>query len=280
VPDGVGVLALSGGGGGLTALLNARINEDISVKEGVLVIGGERLARFSVERQFASGANGVAFAGRHALLGEARVLKIWLANRSNDDRDKLKQGVEEARAIAIANPEWAAMIHDADITQGYFWAAMEHVPGETLKDYLRVPRSRRDLWWLARLYANGIGATTTAGAFHGDPHWGNVIVYDYMVEAGEPATRLKFIDFGTSKVGAGITRKRHWRIATETFGRILKGFPSFKAVAGDIDALQQKLRPGGQDPGEPEYEALMRIARFDDILDGLKQEAGLFEKRA
>jgi tRNA A-37 threonylcarbamoyl transferase component Bud32 len=228
-----------------------------------------------IERQFPSGANGVAFAGRHALLLEPRVIKIWLANRSDDDRDKLQQGIAEARAMAIANPEWVAMIHDADVTAGYFWSAMEHLDGQTLKDYLRGQLSKADLWWLARLYINGIGAITTPDAFHGDPHWSNVIVYDHPTERGETARRLKFIDFGTSKVGGGITRERHWRIATETFRKILRSFESFSGFAESIDALHADLKQGGSYPSDPEYRDVMLVARFDDILDGLKIEAGL-----
>lgn len=264
----------------VSSLLSTTINEDIRIDDGTLVIRDTRLEQFVIERQFPSGANGVAFAARHALLGSPRAVKIWMANRSNDDRDKLRQGVAEARAMAAAHPEWVASIHEADEAHGYFWGAMELLNGETLKSYLKHAHTKQHLWMIARLYINGITAVTTSDSFHGDPHGGNVIVYDYERGPKDSGKRLKFIDFGTSKVGKGITRKRHWRIVNETFRKILDSFDSFKDFAASIDALHAQLRQGDHYPSPHELDdlQLFQIARYDDILDGLKLEAGLLPR--
>ena len=260
------------------ALLDLRINQDITVEGGVLNIKGARLTRFRLDREFPRGANGVAFAGRHEILGVPRVVKIWLAQRSNDDRDKLRQGIAEAHSMSLANPDWVATVHDADTVNGYFIASMELLEGSTLKDHLATVGDKYRLWWLARLYINGIDKITTATLFHGDPHWKNVIVFEHVVDKYDFGNRLKFIDFGTSKVGQGaISRERHWRIVNDTFAKILRSFKGFIHYRDSYDKLIAQPMPASVSKADVEYANVMMIARFDDILDDLKIEAGFYQ---
>ena len=79
-----------------------------------------------------------------------------------DSRDKLQQGLEEARKMAAAHPEWVVPLYDADVIEGVFVASMQLVEGETLRSYLAQAPAKRDLWGIASLYVNGIGTSVEA----------------------------------------------------------------------------------------------------------------------
>lgn len=247
--------------------MNVTVTPDVVVNDGTLTIKGTSITRFSLEREIGRGANGVVFAGRRVWLDQPCAVKLWLTLRTHDKRDKVRQGLAEARKMAAAHPEWVAALYDADLVEGVFFTSMEFIDGETLKEYLKKPLTKNRRWWLARLYINGIDKTTTTGTAHGDAHAGNVIVFDYIVDKFETAKRLKLIDFGTSIFASdGASTDRHWRVVEETFERIVNVFDNYAPAKKQLESTFGALA------AREEY---LKIAHFDDLLDSLKIEAGV-----
>ncbi len=210
------------------------------------------------------GANGVVFDAHHKLLNKPRALKVWLNLRTSDERDKVAQGIAEAQKLAAADPKWVAIIYDAEVADGFFYSSMEKIEGETLKSALKKNPSKLDRWWLARLYMNAISHTTNEEDAHGDPHPGNVMVFHYQENKYDGGTRLKLLDFGTSMFsGPVFSRDRHWKIVGETFRLIVRPLNHLEW------ALDQAIPFEGR-------EAFIKAAYFDDVLDGLKPEVGVY----
>lgn len=249
-------------------MLSLAINDDVSIVDGILSLCGEQQKRFLLEKEIGRGANGIVFRAMRTALMQPCALKLWVSLRSNDSRDKVQQGIAEARKIAAAHPDWVPTIYDADTIGDVFFTSMEYIPGLSLKQHLNAGANLRDRWMLARLYINAIEKTTTEASAHGDAHWGNVVVYDDHVDPHEPKRRLKLIDFGTSLfTGQHASRARHWKVVDETFRRILADF-------GELPyALKAQGAAFGEPANRPEH---LKIPYYDDVLNQLKVEAKIF----
>lgn len=242
-------------------MLTVNLADGVRIEDGILNIRGSRVTRLQLNSEIGRGANGVVFDAKHIHLDRTCAVKIWLRLRAGDNRDKLVQGIEQARKLAASHPDWVAQCYDSDVISDVFFASMELIPGQALRTYLQRPLQKRDLWWLARLYLNGITKTTTEYTAHGDAHVGNVLVYEHIVSDYEKGTRLKFIDFGTSIfLGGANWRERHWRVVEETMMRILAGF----------NGLSDARKTHGPFPERPEY---LKIPYWEDILFDLSSEA-------
>lgn len=245
---------------------NEEISEEVIVSNGVLILGGVRLDRFRVSGILGKGANGVVFDAHHEMLNQPRALKVWLKLRVGDSRDKFVQGIAEAQKLAAADSKWVALVYDADRVGGVFYSAMEKVPGITLRKSIAASTTKIDRWWLARLYMNCIAHTTSESDAHGDPHAGNAMVYDHAEGKYDGGTRIKLLDFGTSHfAGPVFSRSRHWKIVYDTFCEIIEPF----------DSRQWALNQGMPYDGREDF---LKAAYFDDVLDGLKIEAGFYPK--
>ena len=206
-------------------LYNAVFTDRIKVIDGILHINDQPVERFEIEGQLGVGANGRVFKAKRKYLEQPCALKVWLTLRADDKRDKVSQGISEARKISEASPNWVARMYDADIVCNVFFVSMELLPGLNLHDYLEVTHSKGHLWELAQKYILGIKATTSTSTAHGDAHSRNVLVSD------PNGPSLKFIDFGTSV----FTKKkksvqRHWNVAHKTFEKILNPFEGLTLV--------------------------------------------------
>jgi serine/threonine protein kinase len=245
-------------------VFNHSVNDDVSVIEGVLTIKGHPVDRLTIESVLGDdGANGIVFGGKQNYIEQPRAIKVWLNLREGDTRDKVTQGIQEAKKIAGSNVEWVAQVYDAEVVEGVFYTSMELIPGTSSKKHLTTELSKWERWWLARLYINGIEKTTTEKIAHGDAHPGNVIVYEHVENKYEGGTRLKFIDFGTSLYsGVESSRERHWCVVDATFQKILKPFGQ----------LAEARRDHGPVKNREEY---LKIPYYDDVLSHLKAEAGI-----
>lgn len=252
--------------------MSAQLVAGIAVEDGVLIINGKPIDRYRLLKEIGRGANGVVFEARNVALDTPCALKIWLALRAGDNRDKLQQGMAEARKMAAAHADWVAQIYDAEVISGVIFATMELIDGESLKKHLKRPLNKERLWWLARLYLNGIEKTTTETEAHGDPHPGNVLVYEYQKDKYEGGTKVKLIDFGTSLFyGPQNWRDRHWRVVEETVDRIFASFGSYREVKRNNEdrflRISREVQSSSWD-----YE-LFKIAYWNDVLNDLKLEA-------
>lgn len=240
--------------------MNLEVSKDVSIHDGTILIKGTPLTKFRVHEELGRGANGIVFAAEHVVLSMPCAIKLWLRLRNKDQRDKIQQGLLEARKLAVADRRWAAHVYDADVVNGVFYSSMELIRGVSVKEHLKTGHSKFDLWSLARLYLNGVESTTTESTAHGDAHTSNVLLYPDFDDEGVPAKKMKFIDFGTSiYVSAEKWRHRHWAVVQETMMRILAPFQT----------LSNSLKPHGDFLGRPEH---LKIAYWRDVLNDIHPE--------
>jgi serine/threonine protein kinase len=244
---------------------NLSISENLQIKDRAIVIreGASewRLNVYRIEKELGRGANGVAFLVTHDLFERTEVLKVWVKLRPNDLRDKVRQGIAEAKKAHQAAGDFVPRMFHAEIVGPVFFATMEFIPGETLKTRLRSNLGLGKRWWLARLFMNGIRKTMEAGAIHGDAHPGNIIVTPHPTETGIEGVRL--LDFGTSLfVRPNAVQQRHWSVIDKTMKKLLSTFENYTPAA------RQHIRPF--DPTTPD---IIRLAYYDDLLDSLRLEA-------
>jgi serine/threonine protein kinase len=185
------------------------------------------------------GANGAVFLAQNETLQRTEAIKVWAKLRSKDNRDKLKQGLEEARKAASVAGEFFAQIYSGGtIEDKHFYVVMEYVDGPTLDSVLNSPAYQRRLNFnsrmnLAESYMKAIELTTKAVVMHGDAHTNNVLLsVSEPNDNDEPWLRdvksrtlwfsMKLVDFGTSyNRSPRKFERRHWATVTETVRRIL-----------------------------------------------------------
>lgn len=176
-----------------------------------------------------SGANGTVYLGNNRTLDRKEAIKVWLKNRKNDSRDKLEQGLAEARKLAAANKESSVEIYTAQIFNGVPVATMEYINGQTLRDFKNSCTDRKLLIRLAHSYLEAIENTTKKDLMHGDPHLSNVLLYKHTPDIFTDELRLKLCDFGTSIFsGKDKSSDRHWRIVEESVVEITKNLDGFE----------------------------------------------------
>ncbi len=136
------------------------------------------------------GSNGVVFETYDQFLDRRDAVKIWIP-AEEDDRDRKKQALAEARKVAQLNHKNIVQIYSCnEFDNGLIYAIMEFIDGAMLKDYLQ--KQHPEFEECAKIWggiAEAIEYSHEHDVYHGDLHAGNVIVIGRDV---------KVIDFGTS----------------------------------------------------------------------------------
>jgi eukaryotic-like serine/threonine-protein kinase len=148
---------------------------------------GVWIDRFELLAKLGAGGMGSVWAARDHRLGRRVALKFL---RSHLDGSVGEQRLfREAQALArIADPN-VVNVFDVGRHEGRVWIAMEHVPGQTLREWARArPRSRRQILerWMAA--GEGLAAIHAAGLIHRDVKPDNLMLGD--------DGRVRVIDFG------------------------------------------------------------------------------------
>lgn len=189
------------------------------------------------------GANGIVYLTNNRILDRKEAVKVWLKNREKDKRDKLEQGLAEARKLAAANKESAVEIYSTQIVDGVPIAMMEYVDGETLKEFKKRVNHKGSIIEVIRLYLEAIENTTTSEIFHGDPHLSNVLVYKYSPDIFTDETRLKLCDFGTSIFsGKEKSIDRHWRLVENSVVELTKGLDKFEFAQKELPKFKASYK--------------------------------------
>jgi serine/threonine protein kinase len=168
----------------------------LSEKQPILVNGrivliGEALAlgEIHVDKEIGRGANGVVYRGHDFLLSRDVAIKVWVSKKG-DKRNKLQQGLAEAKKIAALGHPNIATVFRAGIHLGrYPFMVMEYVPSTTLRERFAQGldgNARAGIW---SQIAKALFHAHSAGVYHGDLHAGNVLVDNGTA---------KLVDFGTS----------------------------------------------------------------------------------
>ena len=91
------------------------VNNKITQNGHVIEVGD-----YSITREIVRGANGIVFEADDNLLDRKVAIKIWTKLKPNDRRDKIQQGIAEARKAYQAKREEVAEIYHAGITSNLF----------------------------------------------------------------------------------------------------------------------------------------------------------------
>lgn len=160
---------------------------------------GDRIAdRYLVVGKLAAGGMGLVVAARDEADGGRPVaLKLLHPELASDPEMQRRFRREAAVLRALDHPSVVRVLDLGGDERGRLFTVMELLEGETL--LARLERGGQLSLDETRAIARGIGAgldaVHTHGVLHGDLKPANV----FLVDAGD-ATRVKLVDFGTSKV--------------------------------------------------------------------------------
>ena len=158
---------------------------------------GESVGRYRVLALLGVGGMGQVYLAEDPHLGRKVALKL-LPRALSTDPDRLRRFEQEARAASALSHPNVCVVHEVgDAAGGRRYIAMEHVPGESLRQLvarhvaadLRLPLHQ--VIDIAQQIAAGLEAAHAAGVVHRDVKPENVIV--------RPDGLVKVLDFGLAK---------------------------------------------------------------------------------
>ena len=120
------------------------------------------------------GGMGTVYAGRHEELGALRALKVLGEGASDSEQARL---LREARTLARVRHRNLVAVHEAGVSEGLLYYAMDRIEGRSLAELLAAGRLERALARrLARELCAGVAALHAAGVVHRDLKPANVMV--------------------------------------------------------------------------------------------------------
>ena len=189
---------------------------------------GSRIGRYAITRLLGAGGMGVVYAAHDPELDRAVALKLL---RGSDPKlhERLRR---EAQALAqLAHPNVVA-VHDVGTFEDRIFVAMELVPGETLAEWLKTPRTDRAILDLFVAAGRGLAAAHAAQLVHRDFKPENVLV-------GADG-RVRVADFGLARAAGATPMPEHSTSAP---------------VSGDAPTTPAGLTASGALMGTPYYMA-------------------------
>lgn len=153
---------------------------------------GTRLGRYEVRQPLGAGGMGEVYLGWDPDLERPVAVKVLRSDR-DENPDRVRRFVQEARAASALNHPNVAHVYEVGSENGLRFIAMEVVEGETLRDRIRRgPMSIDDVLSIANQVVAGVAAAHQAGIVHRDLKPENVIV--------RPDGYVKVLDFGLAKL--------------------------------------------------------------------------------
>lgn len=164
---------------------------NFKIKEGKIYVNGIQLSieNIEIKRIIGKGANGIVFYGIDEILDREVAVKVWV-KKNKDNRNKLKQGLYEARKISALRHENIVTAYSAQIHSDVMLSlTTEYLNGGTLCDYLHLKPDLNTKIRIWKQIENAMAYAHSHGIYHGDLHAKNV-----MIISEKPI----IIDFGTS----------------------------------------------------------------------------------
>jgi eukaryotic-like serine/threonine-protein kinase len=160
---------------------------------------GQLIGRYSVRELLGAGGMGQVYLADDQRLGRSVALKL-LPRALGTDPDRRRRFEQEARAASsLSHPNVCVVYEIGDAEDGRRYIAMEHVPGESLRQMIERHRVRGgrvpidDVLDIAKQSAAGLAAAHAAGVVHRDVKPENIMV--------RPDGLVKVLDFGLAKLG-------------------------------------------------------------------------------
>ena len=171
------------------AVLNSIENEE--AEHEALRAPGSMVGQYIIDEVIGAGGMGVVYAARDPKLD--RTVAIKVIRRSNTDLDERlgDRLVREAQSMAKLSHPNVVTVYEAGTVDGEIFLAMEFVKGCTLADWLREPRSWREIVKTFIGAGRGLEAAHAVGLIHRDFKPDNVLI---NVEG-----RPRVTDFGIAR---------------------------------------------------------------------------------
>jgi eukaryotic-like serine/threonine-protein kinase len=153
---------------------------------------GAQLGPYKLEAPIGAGGMGQVFRAVDTRLRRTVAIK-FLLGRDMADPAHRRRFLQEARAASALNHPNIVVIYDISHQDGIDFLAMEHIPGQTLKDL--IPAEGMPIDKVAELgsqIASALAAAHAAGIVHRDIKPANIMV--------TPDQQAKVLDFGLAKM--------------------------------------------------------------------------------
>jgi formylglycine-generating enzyme required for sulfatase activity/predicted Ser/Thr protein kinase len=142
---------------------------------------GDRVHRYVIETVLGRGGMGVVYRARDPELGRAVAIKVLRHGTGGGERL-----LREAKALAKLSHPNVVTVHDVGTHDGQPFIAMALVEGQTLRQWLATPRTRRDVLDVLLAAGRGIAAAHEAGLIHRDLKPDNIFVaHNGQVQVGD-----------------------------------------------------------------------------------------------
>lgn len=167
------------------------------IRNGIVSINGAEIPidGFVFMEELGRGANGVVFRATDALLGREVAVKLWNPAGVGRSRDEISKIAQFQHPLVVSTYRFG---YANDVP----FAVMELVEGVTGKAWLNEsPDLRARIRFWGR-YSEALSILHHSGVVHGDPHLGNVILFDPSLGSVQtgigPGYIFKLADTGTS----------------------------------------------------------------------------------
>jgi eukaryotic-like serine/threonine-protein kinase len=152
-----------------------------------------RLGRYQIAAHIAAGGMGEVYRAIDSVLDRVVAVKVLPAHRSGQLEFRLRFEREAKAVAALSHPNILA-IHDFGFDSGLFFAVMEYLDGQTLRQRLTqdVALTWTEAVMIGTRIADGLAAAHSKGIIHRDLKPGNI----FLTTAGQ----VKILDFGLAQL--------------------------------------------------------------------------------
>lgn len=201
--------------------------------------------RFRLSHKLGQGGMGQVWAARDPQLGRDVAIKLTKLMPSLRDAEGIERMRREAQAMARLTHPNVVGIYELGTEGDELFCAMELIDGVTLREWLKTPRSWREVLDACLSVARGLQATHDAGLLHRDVKPDNVLI----AKDG----RALLTDFGLAKLASsetGDSEATHNlpidpRLTDLTITGSLVGTPAYMApeqlIASPLDARSDQF---------------------------------------
>lgn len=236
----------------------------VSVNNGVAIIDDHpiSLQNITIDNPIDSGAHGTVFEGTETELGRKVAVKVWY--RAGET---VREGaIGEVRKLAALTHPLFVTVYQLTVSDAAPYSIMEFLPGPSLKKWLRANefrqmseidlidhlrenkkniRQRCKFWFL---YSAGLKYLYSLDLLHGDPHLGNVIVFEDSVGTSNhlishhalkvsDLASIRMLDLGTSLFREDPTqiRVRESKVIFESAEKLFPDFNPRRVMSVDLE---------------------------------------------
>ena len=154
----------------------------------VILQPGTAVGRYRVLGVLGAGGVGMVYAAHDPVLDRKVAVKVLRRSKSQHGVELGQRLMREAQVVAQISHPNIVSVFDVGVHEGQVYVAMELVEGQTVRQWLREPRSWRAVLGVYVAAGRGLAAAHAAGIIHRDFKPDNVLIGD--------DGRVRVLDFG------------------------------------------------------------------------------------